>query len=113
MDYKTAIKTALATIESAGTPVSFMKYTGTKKTYINFMCYNEMCEDYAENEEIALTYYVQIDVFSDTSAVDTLAAQVKTALQAAGFIGFSMEDLYEKETETYHKAISMNIKSTI
>jgi len=112
MDYKTAIKTALATIESAGTPVSFMRYTGTKRTYITFFCYNEMCEDYAENEEISNTYNVQVDVWSNGDA-DTLVTQTKAALQAAGFTGFSMQDLYEKETETYHKAISMNIKSSI
>ncbi len=109
LNYKAAIKTALASIINSGIPVEFMNYTGKEKpTYITFFCYNEQTERYAENLETKTGYYVQIDIYSKTNP-DATAALVKTAMKAAGFVGYEAQDLFENDTNLYHKAISMNI----
>lgn len=108
MDYKTSIMTTLAGLSC---PVAFQNYTGTAATYVTFFCYAETCEDYAENTEVASRYNVQIDVWSKTSAYQTIADQIKTLMLAAGWVGYSAVDMYEYDTKTFRKMIELNIKA--
>lgn len=105
MNYKTIVETALS---SLNVPVSFQVYHGTATTYVTFFCYNQMSELYAENIEIATEYYVQIDIWNKSSDNETLAGLIKTAMTAAGFRGYTAQDLYESDTKIFHKAIRMN-----
>jgi len=91
-------------LKPLGVPVSWQTYSGTASTYITFFCYNEQGEAWAENEEIATGYYVQVDLWSkgdDSSLVD----QIKSTLELEGFKRTTALDLYESETQIYHKAL--------
>ena len=88
-----------------GVPVYYLRYYGPAvPTYITFYYYNEQGEAWAENEEIATGYYVQIDVWSKSDFI-TLVEQVKSEMKAAGFIRTSAIDFYEYDTQIYHRAI--------
>lgn len=119
MSYRTIIESALSNavygVAKYGTPyigldvpVSFQKYRGTAKKYITYFCYNQQGVDWAENKETATGFYIQIDIWFDTSDYETLAEQIKTSLEAVGFQGYTAQDLYEHDTKIYHKAIRMN-----
>lgn len=95
------------TLTPAGVPVEFMKYSGTATTYITFFFYNEQGEDWAENEETATGYSLQVDIWS-LSDYTVLEGQVKSLMQAAGFIRTAAIDLYESDTKVYHRAIRFN-----
>jgi len=92
------------TLASLGVPVSWQKYSGTATTYITFLVYNKQGEAWAENVEIATGYYLQVDIWSkgDYSSIE---AQVEVAMIAAGFIRTTAQDLYESDTQIYHKAM--------
>ena len=96
------IMTALTPL---GVPVYYLRYYGQAvPTYITFYYYNEQGVAWAENEEIATGYYVQVDVWSKTDFI-TLVEQVESAMKAAGFIRTSAIDFYEYDTQIYHRAI--------
>jgi hypothetical protein len=95
------------TLKPLGAPVEFQKYSGDQSTYITFFCYNELGEVYAENKEVITGYYLQVDLWSKGDYME-LADNIKTAMENAGFRRTSSIDLYEKDTEIYHKAIRFN-----
>jgi hypothetical protein len=84
--------------------VSFQKYNGKESTYITFFNYLEQGEQYADNEEKATGYYIQIDLWSKNDYTETVQ-KVKNAMEAAGFKRTSAADLFESDTKTYHKAM--------
>jgi hypothetical protein len=101
VSYKKLIKDTLAPL---GIPVAFQSYSGDAKTYITYSCYLEQGEEWAEDEEIATGFYVQVDIWSKADYT-TLEGQVKIAMLSAGFKRTSAQDFYENDTKTYHKAL--------
>jgi hypothetical protein len=91
-------------LKSLNVPVSFQKYNGKQSTYITFFNYLEQGEQYADNEEKATGYYIQIDLWSKNDYTE-LVKSVKNAMKAAGFIRTSAADLFESDTKIYHKAM--------
>ena len=110
MNYKQLIISALTPL---GYPVMFGNYTGNQKLYITFFRYNRQGELFAENTEITTEHFIQVDLWKLQSSTDTmdlsdLEVQVETALTAAGFQGFTAQDLYEPDIKTNHIAIRTN-----
>lgn len=92
------------TLNILGVPVSFQTYKGSEKTYITYFCYNEQGEAWAENKEIATGFYIQVDVWSKTDYTE-LVEMVMTTMLAAGFTRTIAQDLYENDTQIYHKTM--------
>ena len=94
----------ISALAPLGVPVSNLKYSGTATTYITFFCYNEQGEAWAENKEIATGFYMQVDVWSkgDFTAI---VEQVKTLLESAGLARKYATEMYENDTQIYHKAM--------
>ncbi|WP_411679848.1 hypothetical protein [Clostridium thailandense] len=90
-------------------PVSFQKYNGKEHTYITFFNYLEQGEQYADNEEKATGYYIQVDVWSKNDYTE-LVEKVKNYMRFAGFIRTSAADLFENDTKIYHKAMRFLMK---
>ena len=91
-------------------PVSFQKYKGKENTYITFFNYLKQGEEYADNEEKATGYYIQVDVWSKNDYTE-LVEKVKNAMKAAGFRRTSAVDLFEEDTKIYHKVIRFSYLS--
>lgn len=93
-------------LKPLGVPVVFLKYRGADETYIRFFFYNESSALTADDSEKATGYYVQVDIFTkDPSEYARLEAGVKDRLISAGFGRLGQYDLYENETEIYHKVL--------
>lgn len=91
-------------LEPTGIDVSRIKYSGDAKTYITYFYYNERGEKFADDTEIATGYYLQVDVWSDEDCID-LAEQVKNLMINAGFKRTFATELYENETQIFHKVL--------
>jgi hypothetical protein len=99
----------ITTLSPMGVPVGLRRYTGFAQSYITFFEYNEQGAFWAQNQETATSYFMQIDVWSKPGAaidVEDLAAQALSALTAAGFKRTMCIDLgFEPDTQIYHRVI--------
>jgi len=91
-------------LKTLGIPVSFQAYKGTATTYATFFIYLAQGEAWSEDTEDITGHYIQLDIWSkgDYTAVVSLA---KTLMLAAGFKRTNETDLYEPDTQTYHKGM--------
>lgn len=83
-------------------PVSFQKYTGNETAYITFFEYLQQSESFADNRETCIGHYIQVDVWSKedyTFLVDSIVNE----MTKAGFRKTTQTEMYENETQTYHK----------
>ena len=85
-------------------PVSFQKYTGNETAYITFFEYLQQSESFADNMETCIGHYIQVDVWSKedyTILVDSIVNE----MTKAGFRKTTQTEMYENETQTYHKVL--------
>jgi hypothetical protein len=73
---------------------------------ITYFFYDSSGQVFGDGEELGTAHYLQVDVWAKnkityTSTID----KVKTNLKAVGFVRQGEADLFEKEINTYHKAI--------
>ncbi|WP_026694084.1 hypothetical protein [Peribacillus kribbensis] len=100
-----------STLKPIGIPVSFMKYLGSATSYITFFEYNQMGTKFADNEEVQTKHSIQVDCWSDSNQEQTVN-KVKSLMKQAGFSRTYETDLYEDNTNTYHKVIRFSYSST-
>jgi len=84
--------------------VYFLHAESPKTPYVEYEIYDENGEAWAENREIAATYYIQVDIFSMGDYTD-IENMIKDKMIRAGFRRAMAADLYEKDTKLYHKAM--------
>ena len=99
-------KKILTALSPLSVPVAFQHYTGQADTYITFHEYLQQGEEYDEDEESLTAHLVQVDIWSKVDYVP-LVSQVKYLLGIAGLKRISEEDLYEPDTQIYHKGIRL------
>lgn len=72
--------------------------------YIEYEIYDVQEVYHDENTEKAITYYIQVDIFSPGSYSE-IETTVKTVLKEKGYDGGYGPDLYENDTKLYHKPL--------
>lgn len=97
-------KLIIDTLQPLGVQCEFETYNGEADPYITFFCYNEQGEKFADDEEIETGFYMQIDIWSKGN-IEQLKVDVITLLKEAGFKRKTAQDLYESDTQIYHKCI--------
>ncbi|AAU23100.2 hypothetical protein EI976_20325 [Bacillus licheniformis] len=96
----------MATLKDIGVPVRFITYSGDEDTYILFYVYTVSDALSMEDEETFANHYVQISIFTkDPTKYSELEKEVKSRLKRAGFFRSNEQDLYENETELFHKVL--------
>lgn len=107
-DIKQIVKQVLMNNEiinlTADKKVYFLHATSPTSPYIEYNIFDEFGEEWAENKEIATTYYVQVDIFSKGNYVE-LENKIKEKILNAGFERSMSADLYEPDTGLYHKVM--------
>lgn len=88
-----------------GYPVEFDTYTGTEKKYITYFEVFEKTELTSEDVDEVIEHDFQVDIFSNEDPTEMKNKVVK-ALKENGFYQITCQDLYEVDTEMYHKAIT-------
>lgn len=89
---------------TADKKIYFLHATNPNTPYLEYNIFDEFGEEYAENKEIATTYYIQVDIFSKDNYQD-IEDKIKEKMLNAGFNRSMAADLYENETGLYHKAM--------
>lgn len=79
-----------------------------KKLYLEYEIINEFGAEYSEGNEDFTSYIVQIDIFSIGDYTE-LEEAVKKHMKNNGFNREMCADMYEKDTQLYHKAMRFNI----
>lgn len=102
----------MGALSSIGVPVSFQKYSGNANQYITFFIYGEQGELWSDNTEKTTGYYIQVDIWSK-SDYTSLVNSVITAMKTAGFARTYAMDMYEDDTQIYHKSIRFNINKEV
>lgn len=97
-------KIIIDTLKPLKVPVSFQKYSGKSKEYITFHEYSVNGEEYEDDVEAMTGHYIQVDIWSKEDYTE-LVSKVKNLLINHGFKRLNEEDLYENDTEIYHKGI--------
>ena len=72
--------------------------------YIEYEFIDENGNAWEEGTEISTDYYLQVDVFSKGGYTD-LENIIKEKMKNAGFERSMAVDLYEKDTQLFHKAM--------
>lgn len=101
-----SINSAVIAALSPLAPIAFHAYTGKASTYMTFFTYNQRAGLIADDEEVSTIYSIQLDIFSKGN-IDTLATEAKKALKEIGFARTSEIEMYESNTKTYRKSISL------
>jgi len=94
----------ITTLAPTGVPVSFLTYAGKVFPYITFFEVIDQGEMWADNVETHTGHYMQIDIWSKGSYL-ALVDTVTTLMLAAGFTRSNGQDLYESDTQTFHKPL--------
>jgi hypothetical protein len=97
-------KLIMETLSSVGIPVSFQKYSGNATTYITFLEYLQQSESFADNEETCRGHYVQVDLWSKED-YSLLIGKIISPMLQAGFRKTTQAEIYENDTQTYHKVL--------
>lgn len=90
------------------TPVFFMRYTGTAKTYITYQEIEALDYFDAEDDMQYVRHIYDFDIFSKGDFTD-LIASVKSLMKQNGWEWLpdnSSSDMYEVDTGYYHKTLS-------
>ncbi|NRT88529.1 prohead protease [Clostridium beijerinckii] len=108
VNIKKFIKDTLSNSEilnlTADKKVYFIHANGPTAPYIEYEIFDENGEEWAENKEIATNFYLQVDIFSKTDYTD-LENKIKEKMTNAGFMRSTSADLYENDTQLFHKAM--------
>lgn len=100
------------TVNNVLIPVSFMRYTGDKKTYIT---YNQIQIDttlYGDDKLLNYIDYYDLDIYSTGNYLQVLE-RVKEEMESNGFMWqpeMSSADMYEDDTGYYHKTLCFSIE---
>lgn len=85
--------------------VYFLHAMNPNKTmYVEYEIFDENGEAWSEGIEIATNYYVQVDIFS-TGDYTIVENKIKEKMINAGFERSMCADLWEQDTQLYHKAM--------
>lgn len=104
-------KLLIDTLKPLNIPVKFQKYTGTATAYTTFFEYLNNNESYADNTETSIGHYMQVDIWSKTDYTDVVN-QAKILLKTISSKIYETE-MYESDTQIYHKVIRIYIGEVI
>ncbi len=83
------------------------------ETHVTFILLSDDDEDYADDEAETNTQLVQVDVWSKEN-MDDLKKSIKVAMKTLDNCTYSDgADLYEDDTQIYHKALRFYITEVI
>lgn len=97
-------KLIIDTLKSISVPVNLHRYRGKAKEYITFHEYLASGEEYEDDDERLTSHFIQVDIWSKGDYVE-LVNKVKELLIGVGFKRIDEVDLYEEDTEIYHKGM--------
>ena len=103
------------TVDGKSIPVSFLRYTGNKTTYITYMLTNTENSLSAEDQIQNYVDYYDFDVYSKGNYMKIIE-EVINKMTGAGFIwqpSQSSGDMYEDDTGYFHRTVCFAIERSV
>ena len=100
-------------VDGVPVPVANIRYKGDSRTYVTWALTGEKAELYANDELIACSVGLDVDVFSDGNYTK-LITEIKKLMKNNEWIW--VEDsppMYEEDTGLYHKTLTFNKEGEI
>ena len=86
-------------------PVEYLRYRGNKKTFVTYTFTGDEPSLFGDDKELESVISVDIDIFSDGNYL-AIESAIKTIMETNNFIRTgSSSDMFEEDTELYHKTI--------
>jgi len=107
LSIKSAVLTALQTTTALATITGFYFFHPSDFTNLPALSYFEVVNKgnlFADNQEIGTEMMYQIDLWGHDS-LTALAKGVDDTMTTLDFVRVGAQDLYEKDTRIYHKAM--------
>lgn len=93
-------------VNNKSVPVEHLLYKGKSKTFVTWAITNEVPSASADDEILYSVVQVDIDVFSDGNYLDIIK-EVKKIMKNNNWLwSEDSSEMYEEDTELYHKTIS-------
>lgn len=95
------------TVDNVEIPVSFLRYTGHKTTYITYMEHMIDTEYYSDDELTNYIDYYDFDIFSKGNYIKVIES-MKVLLEQNGFKwkpSMTSADMFEDDTGYFHKTL--------
>lgn len=89
---------------TADKKVYLMQANNANPPYVTYTFIDEWGVEFAENEEIATNFNVQVDVFSKGDFTE-LVGKIKEKMKANDFYRTGVNDFYEDDKQLYHCAL--------
>lgn len=87
-------------------PVEHLRYKGKSKTYVTWTLLNESSGLNGDDEPLYSVCPVDIDVFSDGNYLD-IVKEIKKAMKDSNWVWVEdSSEMYEEDTELYHRTIT-------
>ena len=103
------LKTILGNSITIGTkkiPVAHLRYKGSSKTFVTWTITNENPGLNGDDETLYSVVEVDIDVFSDGNYLD-IVKEIKKIMKNNNWLWLEDSiEMYEEDTELYHKTIT-------
>ncbi len=100
------------TVDGVDIPVKFLRYNGSKTTYITYMQVNANDSFSADDQLINYMEYYDFDIYSKGDYTN-IAEAVKQKLEENNFRwrpSWSSADMFEDDTGYYHKTLNFAIE---
>ena len=93
-------------VNEVSIPVSHLRYKGNSKTFVTWTLLPETPSLSANDEVLYSVVQVDIDIFSDGNYLDIMD-QVKKIMKSSEWLWVEdSEEMYEEDTELYHRTIT-------
>ena len=99
-------------------PLSIQSFYGwydknINDTHVTFILISDNEDDYSDDEAESVNYLIQVDIWSKKNMED-LKKTIKLAMKTLDNCTYSTgADLYEDDTQIYHKALRFNVLEAI
>ena len=93
-------------VKNKSVPVAHLRYIGKSKTYVVWTLLDEDPALYGGDECLYSICSVDIDIYSDSNYLDIME-EIKKIMKNNGWIWIGdSEEMYEDDTELYHRTCS-------
>ena len=100
-------------VDGVAVPVAHLRYKGKSRTFVTWAITGERAELYANDELVACSVSLDVNVFSDGNYTK-LITEIKKLMKNNEWIW--VEDspqMYEEDTKLYHKTLTFNKEGEI
>ena len=100
-------------VDGTEVPVAHLKYKGNSRTYVIWGIISEKGELYADDEPVASSVLVDVDVYSDGNYIKTIT-EIKKLMKNNDWMWVEdSQEMFDEDTGLYHKTLTFTKEGEI